>query len=174
VIARNLARKQKRLFTSSWAASDSLSHRRGRAPRGRLGGRAIKKLELDAAPSTSFAIFYRTHAQSRSAPGRGVPGRRHAVHDHRRHAILRPHGDQGSAGLPAGDRQFRRRSFAGTPSSNKPTRGIGESTYERCVEKARAERKTVFEAMRQIAAPQMELLGDPAEKEAGRLCLINR
>jgi DNA helicase-2/ATP-dependent DNA helicase PcrA len=57
---------------------------------------------------------------------------------------------------------------------NKPTRGIGDSTYEKCVEKARAERRTVFDAMRQIAAPQMELLATgPKKKLAGFVALVD-
>src|SRR4029079_10838809 len=123
----------------------------------RCGVLVVRKLALDEERVPSdFAVFYRTHAQSRALeeallsadlPYRVIGGIR--FYD-------RAEGKDLLAYLrvlanPADEVSLER-------IINKPTRGIGESTYEKCVEKARAERRTVYEAMRQIAAPQMELL----------------
>jgi DNA helicase-2/ATP-dependent DNA helicase PcrA len=174
VIARNLARKQKRLFTEQLGGEVILYHTAEDERReADWVVRAIKKLELDDGRTfDEFAIFYRTHAQSRvleeaflaaDMPYTIIGGTRFYDRMEIKDllAYLRVIAN------PADEVSLER-------IVNKPTRGIGESTYERCVEKARAERKTVFEAMRQIAAPQVELLAtQPKKKLAGFVALID-
>ncbi|HEX8954059.1 MAG TPA: UvrD-helicase domain-containing protein, partial [Polyangia bacterium] len=151
VIARNLERKQKHLFTEEGEGELILYHtaedERGEA---QFVVRAIQKLAVDGERVPSdFAVFYRTHAQSRALE----------------EALL-------SADLPyaviGGIRFYDRaevkdllaylRVLANPADEvsleriiNKPTRGIGESTYERVVARARAESATVWAAMEQVA-----------------------
>jgi DNA helicase-2/ATP-dependent DNA helicase PcrA len=174
VIARNLARKQKRLFTEQLGGETILYHTAEDERReADWVVRAIKRLEIDdGRVFDEFAIFYRTHAQSRvleeaflaaDMPYTIIGGTRFydrmEVKDLL--AYLRV------VANPADEVSLER-------IVNKPTRGIGESTYEKCVEKARAERRTVFDAMRQIAAPQMELLAtQPKKKLAGFVALVD-
>ena len=174
VIARNLARKPKRLFTEQEGGDVILYHTADDERReADFVVRAIRRLELDDGRTPDeFAVFYRTHAQSRvleeaflgaDMPYTIIGGTRFydrmEVKDLL--AYLRV------VANPADETSLER-------IVNKPTRGIGDSTYEKCVERARAERKTVFETMRQIAAPQMELLPTaPRKKLAGFVQLID-
>jgi DNA helicase-2/ATP-dependent DNA helicase PcrA len=172
VIAKNLARKQKRLFTELEGGELILYHTAEDERReADWVVRCIKKLELDEGRTfDQFAIFYRTHAQSRvleeSFLAADMP-----------YTIIG--GTRFYDRLEIKDLLAYLRVIA-NPSDevslerivNRPTRGIGESTYEKCVEKARAERKTVFEAMRQIAAPQMELLATAPKKKLGQFVAL--
>ncbi|HEX6839726.1 MAG TPA: UvrD-helicase domain-containing protein, partial [Polyangia bacterium] len=156
VIARNLERKQKHLFTEEGEGELVLYHTaEDERTEAQFVVRAIQKLALDdeRVPS-DFAVFYRTHAQSRALE----------------EALL-------SADLPyaviGGIRFYDRaevkdllaylRVLANPADEvslerviNKPTRGIGESTYERVVLRARKDSITVWAAMDQIAQQ-----GDP-------------
>jgi DNA helicase-2/ATP-dependent DNA helicase PcrA len=56
---------------------------------------------------------------------------------------------------------------------NKPTRGIGDTTYEKVVEQARANNSTVFAAMQAVASPgDGALAAGPKKKLAGFVELI--
>jgi DNA helicase II / ATP-dependent DNA helicase PcrA len=150
VIARNLERKQKRLFTEEGEGEPLLYHTaEDERSEAQFVVRVIRKLALDEERVPSdFAVFYRTHAQSRALE----------------EALL-------SADLPyaviGGIRFYDRaevkdllaylRVLANPADEvslerviNKPTRGIGESTYERVVARARAESVTVWAAMEQV------------------------
>jgi DNA helicase II / ATP-dependent DNA helicase PcrA len=172
VIARNLLRKQKRLFTEQLGGEVILYHTAEDERReADWVVRAIRRLELDEGRlPDEFAVFYRTHAQSRvleeaflgaDMPYTIIGGTRFydrmEVKDLL--AYLRVIAN------PADEVSLER-------IVNKPTRGIGDTTYEKCVEKARAERKTVFEAMRQIAAPQIELLSVAPKKKLGQFVAL--
>ncbi|MDB4970035.1 MAG: pcrA [Myxococcales bacterium] len=151
VIARNLERKQKRLFTEKGPGELLLYHTaEDERSEAQFVVRVMQKLaiEEERVPS-DFAVFYRTHAQSRALE----------------EALL-------SAELPysviGGIRFYDRaevkdllaylRVLANPADEvslerviNKPTRGIGESTYERVVARARASDETVWKTMEAIA-----------------------
>src|SRR6185295_10283008 len=56
---------------------------------------------------------------------------------------------------------------------NKPTRGIGDTTYDRVVERARDARTTVWEAMQRVAEEGDEALSaGPRKKLAAFVALI--
>ncbi|MGZ3439878.1 MAG: ATP-dependent helicase [Polyangia bacterium] len=168
VIARNLVRKQKRLFTEEGEGELLLYHTaEDERSEAQFVVRAIAKLSLDDGRVPSdFAVFYRTHAQSRALE----------------EALL-------AADLPyaviGGIRFYDRAEVKdllaylrvlANPSDevsleriiNKPTRGIGESTYERVVARARAENVTVWAAMEQICRGGDADIGPgPRKKLAG-------
>jgi DNA helicase-2/ATP-dependent DNA helicase PcrA len=165
VIARNLERKQKRLFTEKAGGEVIVYHtaddERGEA---QFVVRAIQRLCVDdgRAPA-DFAVFYRTHAQSRALEEALL-------------AVDLPYAVIG--GIRFYDRAEVKDLLAylrvlANPADevslerviNKPTRGIGEATYERVVARARAESLTVWQAMDQIARDgDAELSAGPRKK----------
>jgi len=167
VIARNLERKQKRLFTEKGEGELLLYHtaedERGEA---QFVVRAIQKLTLEEERVPSdFAVFYRTHAQSRALEeallGADLP-----------YAVI--------GGIRFYDRAEVKDLLAylrvlANPADevsleriiNKPTRGIGESTYERVVARARAESVTVWEAMEAIFRNGDSEIGPAPRKKLG-------
>ena len=147
VIARNLERKQKRLFTEQGEGELILYHTaEDERAEAQFVVRVIAKLSLEEERSPAdFAVFYRTHAQSRALeeallaaelPYAVIGGIRFYDRAEVKDllAYLRVLAN------PADEVSLER-------IINKPTRGIGESTYERVVARARAEGKTVWEAM---------------------------
>jgi DNA helicase-2/ATP-dependent DNA helicase PcrA len=163
VIARNLERKQKRLFTENGGGELILYHTaEDERSEAQFVVRAIQKLSIeDDRTPDQFAVFYRTHAQSRALEeallGADLP-----------YAVI--------GGIRFYDRAEIKDLLAylrvlANPADeisleriiNKPTRGIGESTYERVVARARKEQKTVWETMRAVAEH-----GDPELSTAAR------
>jgi DNA helicase-2/ATP-dependent DNA helicase PcrA len=174
VIARNLERKQKRLFTEEGEGELILYHTaEDERAEAQFVVRVIQKLtiEEDRAPS-DFAVFYRTHAQSRALEeallGADLPYRviggirfydRAEVKDLL--AYLRVLAN------PADEVSLER-------IINKPTRGIGEATYERVVARARAESITVWQAMEAIGQTGDGEIGAAARKKlAGFVDMMN-
>jgi DNA helicase-2/ATP-dependent DNA helicase PcrA len=174
VIARNLARKTKRLFTEQLGGEVILYYTSEDERReADWVVRAIKRQELDDSRAPDeFAVFYRTHAQSRvleeaflaaDMPYTVVGGTRFYDRAEIKDllAYLRVIAN------PADETSLER-------IINKPTRGIGDTTYERIVERARGEKQTVWDMMRQIAAPQDETLSaGPRKKLAAFVALID-
>jgi DNA helicase-2/ATP-dependent DNA helicase PcrA len=157
VIARNLERKQKRLFTEVAGGEPILYHTADDERReAEWVVRTIRKLEHDEGRvADDFAVFYRTHAQSR------------ALEEALRAADL-------TYSIVGGTRFYDRAEvkdllaylrLVANPSDevslerviNRPTRGIGDTTYDRVAERAGAERRTVWETMRRVVEE-----GDPA------------
>ena len=173
VIARNLWRKEKRLFTENGGGEPILYHTAEDERReAEFIVRAIRKLENDDGRlPEDFAVFYRTHAQSRvleeamlaaDLPYAIVGGTRFydraEVKDLLAYLRL--------IANPADEVSLER-------IVNKPTRGIGDTTYEKVVERARADNTTVFAAMRAVAAPgDGALAAGPKKKLAGFVDLI--
>ena len=164
VIARNLERKQKHLFTEEGEGELLLYHTaEDERTEAQFVVRCIRKLALDEERVPSdFAVFYRTHAQSRALeeallsvdlPYRVIGGIRFYDRAEVKDllAYLRVLAN------PADEVSLER-------IINKPTRGIGESTYERVVARARAENVTVWQAMEAIGE-----LGDPELSAAPRI-----
>jgi DNA helicase-2/ATP-dependent DNA helicase PcrA len=150
VIARNLERKQKRLYTSKGEGELLLYHTaEDERSEAQFVVRAISKLTLDDGRVPSdFAVFYRTHAQSRALeeallaadmPYAVIGGIRFYDRAEVKDllAYLRVLAN------PADEVSLER-------IINKPTRGIGESTYERVVARARADDTTVWNAMESL------------------------
>ena len=102
------------LFTEPGRRADPLSHGRGRARARRSSSSApsASSSSTRAAPLDDFADLL-SHPRAVARARRGAARRRHALHDHRRHALLRSRRGEGSARLPARDRQPRRRGLAG-------------------------------------------------------------
>jgi DNA helicase-2/ATP-dependent DNA helicase PcrA len=165
VIARNLARKQKRLYTEHAGGEPilyvTLDDERREAEH---VVRTIRRLESDEGRTyDDFAVFYRTHAQSRvleeamlaaDLPYAIIGGTRFYDRAEVKDllAYLRVIAN------PADEVSLER-------IINKPTRGIGEATYEKAVERARAQSTTVWEALRAVAAPDAtELSTGPRRK----------
>jgi DNA helicase-2/ATP-dependent DNA helicase PcrA len=164
IIARNRKRKQKQLFTERGAGEvilyQTLEDERNEA---QFIVRVMQKLTLEEERVPSdFAVFYRTHAQSRALE----------------EALL-------SADLPysviGGIRFYDRAEvkdllaylrLIANPADevsleriiNKPTRGIGEATYERVVARARAASTTVWEAMAVVCKGGDAEIGPAARK----------
>jgi DNA helicase-2/ATP-dependent DNA helicase PcrA len=152
VIARNLWRKQKWLFTEQAGGEPILYHTAEDERReAEFVVRAIRRLEHDdgRAPE-DFAVFYRTHAQSRvleeamlaaDLPYAIIGGTRFYDRAEVKDllAYLRVISN------PADEVSLAR-------IVNRPTRGIGDTTYERVVAEARAHNTTVWAAMRTVAA----------------------
>jgi DNA helicase-2/ATP-dependent DNA helicase PcrA len=173
VIARNVARKQKRLFTEHEGGEVILYHTAEDERReADFVVRAIRRLESDEGRAPDdFAVFYRTHAQSRvleeamlaaDMPYTVIGGQRFYDRAEVKDllAYLRVLCN------PADEVSLER-------IINRPTRGIGDTTYERVVERARAEKRTVWEAMRQIAAGGDEALSTgPRKKLAAFVALV--
>jgi DNA helicase II / ATP-dependent DNA helicase PcrA len=163
VISRNLERKQKRLHTQKGAGEIILYHTaEDERAEAQFVVRVIQKLciEDDRTPE-DFAVFYRTHAQSRAIEeallGADFPyvviG---GIRFYDRAEIKDLLAYLRVLANPADEVSLER-------IINKPTRGIGESTYERVVARARAEEKSVWEAMRAVGE-----LGDPELTNAPR------
>jgi DNA helicase-2/ATP-dependent DNA helicase PcrA len=165
VIARNLQRKAKRLFTEQLGGETILYHTAEDERReADFVVRAIRKLELDDGRTPGdFAVFYRTHAQSRvleeallgaDMPYTIVGGTRFYDRAEVKDllAYLRVIAN------PADEVSLER-------IINKPTRGIGDSTYEKVVERARASGRSAWDALRQIAAEGDETLSTGPRKK---------
>jgi DNA helicase-2/ATP-dependent DNA helicase PcrA len=165
VIARNLHRKQKRLFTEAEGGEPILYYTADDERReAEFIVRAIRKLEIDEGRSfEDFAIFYRTHAQSRvleealraaDLPYTVVGGTRFYDRAEVKDvlAYLRVIAN------PADEVSLER-------IINKPARGIGESTYEKIVKRARDEGRSVWEAMERVAQPDDGTLATGARKK---------
>jgi DNA helicase-2/ATP-dependent DNA helicase PcrA len=163
VIARNALRKHKRLFTEQGGGEPILYYTAEDERReAEWVVRAIRRLEHDEQrPPDDFAVFYRTHAQSR------------ALEEALRAADL-------AYSVIGGTRFYDRAEvkdllaylrLTANPADevslerviNKPTRGIGDTTYDRVVERARQERLPVWEAMRRVVDE-----GDPSVGAAPR------
>ena len=161
VIARNLERKKKRLFTEKGEGELVLYHTaEDERAEAQFVVRTIQKLTLEEERTPGdFAVFYRTHAQSRALEeallGADLP-----------YAVI--------GGIRFYDRAEVKDLLAylrvlANPADevsleriiNKPTRGIGEATYERVVARARAADQTVWRTMEAIAE------GGDAELSAG-------
>jgi ATP-dependent DNA helicase UvrD/PcrA len=167
VIARNLARKQKRLYTEQQGGELILYYTAEDERReAEWVVRAIRRLEADEGRlPEDFAIFYRTHAQSRvleeamlaaDMPYAVIGGTRFYDRAEVKDllAYLRVIAN------PADEVSLER-------IVNRPTRGIGDSTYEKAVERARAASITVWEGMKLLAAPDApELSTGPRRKLA--------
>ena len=160
VIARNLEREQKQLCTEQRGRrADPLSHRRGRARRG-----GVRRARDPASSSSTRA------APPTTSPSSIACTRSRACSKRRCCAADMPYK------IVGGTRFYERaevkdllaylRVIANPPTRssleriiNVPTRGIGESTYEKCVE-ARAPSAHGVEAMRRLPrARDRELLG---------------
>jgi DNA helicase-2/ATP-dependent DNA helicase PcrA len=165
VIARNLHRKQKRLFTEQAGGEPILYYTADDERReAEFIVRAIRKLEIDDGRSfDDFAIFYRTHAQSRvleealraaDLPYTVVGGTRFYDRAEVKDvlAYLRVIAN------PADEVSLER-------IINRPARGIGESTYEKIVEAARREGRSVWEAMERVSQPDCGTLATGARKK---------
>ncbi len=167
VIARNLERKQKRLFTEEGEGELILYHTaEDERAEAQFVVRVIQKLSIEEERVPSdFAVFYRTHAQSRALEeallGADLP-----------YAVI--------GGIRFYDRAEVKDLLAylrvlANPADevsleriiNKPTRGIGESTYERVVARARAEGITVWAAMDAIFRNGDSEIGPAARKKLG-------
>jgi DNA helicase-2/ATP-dependent DNA helicase PcrA len=173
VIARNVQRKAKRLFTERLGGDTILYHTADDERReADFVVRAIRKLESDEGRTPGeFSVFYRTHAQSRvleeallgaDMPYTVVGGTRFydraEVKDLLAYLRL--------IANPADEVSLER-------IVNKPTRGIGDATYEKVVEKARAAERGVWDTMRQIAAADDDTLSTgPRNKLAAFVELI--
>ena len=131
VIARNPDRKPKNLWSDAGAGrEDRRLRRRERARRGGLGRaahrRAVRRRHREGVRRRGLLPHQRAVAGVR----RGVHPRRPAVQGRRRRALLRAQGDPRRAGLPAGDRQPRRRRVAAphpqhpAPRHRRPRRGV--------------------------------------------------
>ncbi|HUS66253.1 MAG TPA: 3'-5' exonuclease, partial [Kofleriaceae bacterium] len=164
VIARNLWRKEKRLFTEQLGGEPILYHTAEDERReAEFVVRAIRRLEHEGRSPEDFAVFYRTHAQSRvleeamlaaDLPYAIIGGTRFYDRAEVKDllAYLRV------VANPADEISLER-------IVNRPTRGIGDTTYERVVERARAERRTVWEAMRATCdGDDATLSGAPKKK----------
>jgi DNA helicase-2/ATP-dependent DNA helicase PcrA len=151
VIAKNWDRKQKRLFTEH-AGGEPILYFTAEDERAEASFvvSTIRKLELDEGRvSDDFAVFYRTHAQSR------------ALEEALRGADL-------AYTIVGGIRFYDRAEIKdllaylrviANPADeisleriiNRPARGIGETTYDKVVELARRDGGTVFAALGRAA-----------------------
>jgi DNA helicase-2/ATP-dependent DNA helicase PcrA len=163
VISRNQWRKQKRLFTEIAGGEPILYHTAEDERReAEFVVRVIRKLELDEGRTPEdFAVFYRTHAQSRvleeamlaaDLPYAIIGGTRFYDRAEVKDllAYLRVIAN------PADEVSLER-------IVNRPTRGIGDTTYDRVAQRAREENVTVWEAMKRTAHP-----ADPTLQGAAR------
>ncbi len=165
VIARNQFRKDKRLFTEIGGGEPILYHTAEDERReAEFVVRAIRKLELeDGRTPEDFAVFYRTHAQSRvleeamlaaDLPYAIIGGTR--FYD--RAEVKDLLGYLRVIANPADEVSLER-------IVNRPTRGIGDTTYEKVVERARADNTTVWEAMRAVAHPSDPTLAGASRRK---------
>jgi DNA helicase-2/ATP-dependent DNA helicase PcrA len=151
VIARNLWRKQKRLFTEQVGGETILYHTADDERReAEFVVRVIRRLCDDEGRSPEdFAVFYRTHAQSRvleeamlaaDIPYAVIGGTRFYDRAEIKDvlAYLRVLAN------PADETSLER-------IINTPARGIGDTTYERVVAWARMSNKTVWEGLSAVA-----------------------
>ena len=173
VIARNLWRKSKQLYTEHQGGEPILYYTAEDERReADFVVRVVRKLESDEGRSPEdFAVFYRTHAQSRvleeamlaaDLPYSVIGGTRFYDRAEVKDllAYLR------IVANPADEVSLER-------IYNRPTRGIGEATYEKAVERARNGLTTVWEAMQQLAAPDCaELATGPRRKLAAFVALV--
>jgi DNA helicase-2/ATP-dependent DNA helicase PcrA len=170
VIARNLWRKPKRLFTEQQGGEAILYHTAEDERReAEFVVRAIRRLEHDGKSPEDFAVFYRTHAQSRvleeamlaaDLPYAIIGGTRFYDRAEVKDllAYLRVIAN------PADEVSLER-------IVNRPTRGIGDTTYEKVVETARASNTTVWAAMRTVASGEL-LSAGPRRKLSAFVDLI--
>jgi len=173
VIARNLARKPKQLYTEH-EGGDAILYFTAEDERreAEFVVRAIRRLEHDEGRTPEdFAVFYRTHAQSRvleeallaaDLPYAVIGGTRFYDRAEVKDllAYLRVIAN------PADEVSLER-------IVNRPTRGIGEATYEKAVERARAAKVTVWEGLRAVAAPDAgDLSTGPRRKLAAFVDLM--
>jgi DNA helicase-2/ATP-dependent DNA helicase PcrA len=173
VIARNLQRKSKRLYTEQLGGELILYYTADderREAEWVLG--AIRRLISDEGRDPEdFAIFYRTHAQSRVFEEGLLAARmaykviggtrfydRAEVKDLLAYLRL--------IANPADEVSLER-------VINRPARGIGDATYERVVESARADKVTAWQALHAIAAPgDATLSSGPKKKLAAFVALV--
>lgn len=168
VIARNLWRKEKRLFTEQVGGELILYHS---AENERLESafvvKAIRKLELDEGRAPDeFAVFYRTHAQSR-------------VLEEAMRAANMTYTVVGGAKFydraEVKDLLSYMRLLANSTDEMSlervigVTRGIGDATYEKLVEQARRDQVTVWDAMQK---PSLEIAQGTRKKLAHFVELI--
>jgi DNA helicase-2/ATP-dependent DNA helicase PcrA len=164
VIAKNWDRKAKRLFTEAGPGEPILYYTaEDERSEASFVVRTIRKLENDEGRNPDdFAVFYRTHAQSR------------AIEEALRAADL---GYTIVGGIRFYDRAEVRDLLAylrvlANPADeisleriiNRPARGIGDTTYDKIVELARAKNVTVYEALRAAAAGEAGLGPSPRRK----------
>ncbi len=163
VIARNLWRKQKRLFTEKLGGEIILYHTAEDERReSEFVVRAIRRLCDDEGRSPEdFAVFYRTHAQSRvleeamlaaDLPYAVIGGTRFYDRSEIKDvlAYLRVLAN------PADETSLER-------IINTPARGIGDTTYERVVAWARANNQGVWQGLSAVADG-----ADPAVTQGAR------
>jgi DNA helicase-2/ATP-dependent DNA helicase PcrA len=167
VIARNYGRKEKRLFTEEGDGDPILYHTADDERReAEWVVRAIRRLEHDEGRlPEDFAVFYRTHAQSR------------ALEEALRTADL-------NYSVIGGTRFYDRAEIKdliaylrliANPADevslerviNNPPRGIGDATYDKVVERARDERRTVWEVMQAVVLPEDPTLGAGPRRKLG-------
>jgi DNA helicase-2/ATP-dependent DNA helicase PcrA len=165
VIARNINRKEKHLFTEQ-SGGELIRYFTAADERREADWVVanVRRLEHDEGRTPDqFAVFYRTHAQSRvleeamraaDMPYTVVGGTRFYDRAEIKDllAYLRV------VANPADELSLER-------IYNRPPRGVGEGTYERAVESARASNMTVLEAMRRLVnAGGDELSAGPRKK----------
>ncbi len=178
VIARNFARKQKRLYTEHRGGDPILYFTADDERReAEFVVRGIQRLKNDEGRvDEDFAVFYRTHALSRvleeqlraaDMPYTIVGGTRFYDRAEVKDllAYLRVIAN------PADEVSLER-------IINKPTRGIGDATYERGVERARATNISAWAALGLLANGEPDARGDvlstgPRKKLAAFIALIN-
>jgi DNA helicase II / ATP-dependent DNA helicase PcrA len=174
VIARNLWRKQKRLFTQQVGGEVILYHTADDERReAEFVVRVIRRLCDDEGRSPEdFAIFYRTHAQSRvleeamlaaDIPYAVIGGTRFYDRAEIKDvlAYLRVLAN------PADETSLER-------IINTPARGIGDATYERVVAWARANNKSVWDGLAAVAdGADLSVANGPRKKLRAFIDLMN-
>jgi DNA helicase-2/ATP-dependent DNA helicase PcrA len=173
IIVRNTERREKRLFTEA-TMGDPIVSFEGDTERDEaefVATTIATALGQDAAPR-EFAVFYRTNGQSRvleeALRGRDIP---YVVVGGTRFYDRAEIKD-----LVAYLRFLQNRDdeIALLRIVNVPARGIGDTTLEKVVARARRERIGVWEAL-QLAATDEELLGSaPRKKLAAFVLLVER
>ena len=172
VIDNNTERKPKSLWTDAGARrADRPLPRRGRGRRGPLG-----RLDDAAAAARRRRQLARDggalpHERPEPRDRGGVHAPRRAVQGGRRHPLLRPPGDQGCDGVPAGRRQpgrrgerqagpqraqARRSATRASPSSTRSPRARGSRSWTRCG----APTKPASPGRRCVASPRSSSLID--------------
>jgi DNA helicase-2/ATP-dependent DNA helicase PcrA len=167
VIARNHGRKAKHLFTEGERGEPILYHTAEDERReAEWVVRTIRRLEHDEGRlPEDFAVFYRTHAQSR------------AIEEALRTAELH-------YSVIGGTRFYDRAEIKdliaylrliANPADevslerviNNPPRGIGDTTYDKVVERARRERRSVWEVMQVVILPEDPTLSPGPRRKLG-------
>jgi DNA helicase-2/ATP-dependent DNA helicase PcrA len=165
VIAKNRSRMQKRLFTEQGGGEPILYHTASDERReSEFVVAAIRRLMLDSerAPG-DFAVFYRTHAQSRvieeAFRAADIP-----------YAVLGGMRFYDRAEIKDVLAYLRVVSNRDDEVSleriiNTPSRGIGDTTVERVREISKSEHVTLWQAMKLAIAPESDALGAGAKKK---------